>query len=61
MRFVAAVFVLFVGSIVNDVLAQETGVWGLRAGMIDANSEFAVAERDGRIYRPSAITLPGRL
>lgn len=30
--------------------AQEPGAWGKRAEMIEANSEFALAELDGKLY-----------
>lgn len=33
----------------SPVLAQETG-WGMRAGLLEANSEMAVADLDGKIY-----------
>ena len=51
MRIVTAGFVLVAASVVGGALAQEAaGEWGLRAELIEPNSEFAVAEWDGRIY-----------
>jgi hypothetical protein len=41
---------LIVGSNTHDVVLTPIGEWGLRAGLIEANSEFALAEANGKLY-----------
>jgi N-acetylneuraminic acid mutarotase len=39
------------GNTYNTVLSPvDLGEWGMRSGLLEANSEFALAESDGRLY-----------
>jgi N-acetylneuraminic acid mutarotase len=41
---------LAAGTNTRDVVLTPTGEWGLRAGLIENNSEFALAEANGKLY-----------